>query len=345
MTVTFTAWGVSAAILIGLAIVLGILVTREPLGLLIDSVGRYSLTQTQLAIWTITVLSLIAGVFIGRLWVGTPSPLGFDIPAAVLAVMGISVGSTLASNTQKALNVANHPDVVAASAPVDGFRPSLTQIFLQEQGTYADQVIDITKFQNFVITIIVVLAYTTIAVNALNSAGTPANFAGLPGFSGTLLVLLAISHGGYLAGKLPTPTGNPATLSAAGRANLTAAMAIPPTGGRRITGQMSKKNPAIYDLDHLPPTAIQAGKPLIVRGPRPFTLGVQTTTPAVSRTAYIPAAKIAANQWAAVAPTPGSPGQAGTLRIQVRDNPEDLTIPEAEPLEAKNYPQRDIALT
>ena len=37
----------------------------------------------------------------------------------------------------------------------------------------------------------------------------------LPGFSGTLLVLLGISHAGYVAGKLPTPEGSPSGLTVA----------------------------------------------------------------------------------------------------------------------------------
>jgi xanthosine utilization system XapX-like protein len=69
---------------------------------MIDSRGRFSLTHLQLVLWPLVVLSLVAGVFFGRLWAGVDDPLGFDIPSELLGVLGISVGSAVTAQCVKA---------------------------------------------------------------------------------------------------------------------------------------------------------------------------------------------------------------------------------------------------
>src|SRR5215467_4705071 len=76
-------WAGSAFVLIALGMVVGLVATGRLLGLLIDSRGRYSLTHLQLSLWTIVILSLLAGVFFGR-WQHNVDPLGFSIPSVVL---------------------------------------------------------------------------------------------------------------------------------------------------------------------------------------------------------------------------------------------------------------------
>ena len=223
MTAIFAWWASSAVVLVALGLVVGFLATGRLLGLLIDSRGRYSLTHLQLSLWTFVILSLVAGVFFGR-WQHNVDPLGFSIPSVVLALLGISVGSavtvtaakTAKSTTRPANTAAAVPAPVAAGVP-GSWRPSLLQVFLLEEGTYADQVVDITKFQNFVITIVLVLGYIGLAVHSITAAGAASKVTALPAFSGTFLVLLGISHAGYLAGKLPSPGGQPAGLTVASR--------------------------------------------------------------------------------------------------------------------------------
>ncbi|RAS66784.1 hypothetical protein C8D87_103123 [Lentzea atacamensis] len=78
-----------------------------------------------------------------------------------------------------------------------------------EEGASAGKSIDLAKFQNFLITILLLLAYGAQAVAALRAVDNPAGIGGLPAFSDTLLVLLAVSHAGYLLSKIPSPTGTP----------------------------------------------------------------------------------------------------------------------------------------
>src|SRR5215470_10343081 len=145
MGATFSWWAGSAVFILFLAVLVGRLATHRWFGLAIDSRGRYSLSQLQLALWTVVILSLVAGIFFGRLWHGN-NPLAFTIPAQVLGLLGISAGSSVTAIAAKVQKNTSRSTNVAASAPVDPFKPKLIQIFLQEEGTYADQVVDITKF-------------------------------------------------------------------------------------------------------------------------------------------------------------------------------------------------------
>jgi hypothetical protein len=217
MVAIFVWWGISAFVITVLAVLVGILVTRQFLGLLIDSRGRYSLTHLQVSLWTIVILSLIAGVFLGRWQHNVNNPIGFTIPSVVLGLLGISVGTAVTATAAKVTKNRTRSANVAASAPGPLWKPSLLQIFLLEEGTYADQVVDITKFQNFIITIVLVLAYTGLAIHKITAAGVAAKVNTLPDFSGTFLILAGISYAGYVAGKLPSPGGTPAGLSVAGR--------------------------------------------------------------------------------------------------------------------------------
>src|SRR5689334_11768768 len=103
MTQILIAWAAAAIILTVAAAALGwITIVKGPLGILLDNRERMSLNHLQTVLWTIVVLSLIAGVFFGRLVAGVADPLGFTIPGQVLGLMGITVGSALAAGTVKA---------------------------------------------------------------------------------------------------------------------------------------------------------------------------------------------------------------------------------------------------
>ena len=210
----FLAWTVSAALLLVFAAWLGYLYVRPAgiFGILIDSRGRFSLTHLQLVLWTVVVLSLVAGVFFGRLWAGVDDPLGFDIPAPLLGVLGISVGSAVTASVVKASKDLRVPERVKASMPGSADNPpSFGQVLLVEEGPFADQVIDIGKFQNFSITLIAVVAYVALAISAIRNAGTAADVRSLPTFTPELVALIGISHAGYIGGKLSSPGPRDAT--------------------------------------------------------------------------------------------------------------------------------------
>lgn len=73
----------------------------------------------------------------------------------------------------------------------------------QKKNPLKEPPVDIIRFQNFWLTLIVVVAYLGTAVAYIGAQQSLANVNALPGLSGTLVNLLAISHAGYLAMKLP----------------------------------------------------------------------------------------------------------------------------------------------
>ena len=216
MGAIYVSWGISGAVFLAIAIAVGLVATSRLDGILIDERGRYSLTHLQLVLWTIVILSLIAGVFFGRLAHGVPAPQDFDIPANVIGLFAISAGSAVASTAIKRTKDATQPASVAASGGRN-YPPRLAQIFLVEEGTFADQAVDVGKFQQFVVTIVLVVTYIALAAHAVDVAGSASAVTTLPNITGAFLVLLGISHGAYVSAKIPSSPGTPPGLAVSER--------------------------------------------------------------------------------------------------------------------------------
>ena len=197
-------------VLLGFAVVLGLAANSRIDGILIDERGRDSLTHFQLCLWTITVLSLLSGVFFGLVH-GVTNPLNIVIPDQVLLLLGIVLGSAVTATGVKRAKDVIRPGNVAVSGGSDlATAPKLMQMFLVEEGASANEAVDIAKFQGFVITILLVISYISVTVNAISAAGTAQNMTSLPGFNGkAVLILLGISQGAYVAGKIPNSAGEP----------------------------------------------------------------------------------------------------------------------------------------
>lgn len=239
MIAVLVAWGVSAALLLLLAGFLGtrVLSRPGPLGIIVDNRGRCSLNKLQLVAWSIVVLSLVSGVFFGRWLKGASDPLDFTIPGDVLGLLGISVGSGVTAGVVKATKNKTASTTLATQANT-GKRPFFGQVFMLEEGEYADQIVDVTKFQNFAFTITLLMAYIATAINTIVDAKTADKVTALPGLGGTFLVLLGISYAGYVGGKLPSQVGSPAPppdpgppVAGLGDAAVPAAVPVAPPGG------------------------------------------------------------------------------------------------------------------
>jgi hypothetical protein len=207
MATTFWAWIVSALVIVLLAVVVPSRLGAQ--NVLRDARGRYSLSRFQVMVWTVVLLSLITGMAFGRFAAGQVDVAGFQIPSQVLWLLGIAVGSGIVAGAIKVTKSTTRPDSVAAY-PVGEERGSLWQMLTAEEGASAGRSIDLAKFQNFVITVLLVLLYVAQAVSALKAVSNPAGIGGLPAFSDAFLVLLGVSHAGYLLGKIPSPAGVPA---------------------------------------------------------------------------------------------------------------------------------------
>ena len=198
-------WTVAAIVLLVLAGWIGRRATGNVLGILIDARGRFSLTHFQLVLWTIVILSSAIGVLAVKAW----NPEGFVIPSSLLGLMGISVGSAvLTTGVKGAKDTPGSQAVVArVGAPVrmrDGtvktFSAKLAQIWLQEEGDFADRVVDITKFQNFIFTLVVLAIYIAMMYETRDA---PTSSLSLPDLPANVIALIGISHAGYVGGKLP----------------------------------------------------------------------------------------------------------------------------------------------
>jgi len=152
---------------------------------------------------------MISGVFWGRILADAGNPLQFTVPNEVLGVLGLSLGSAVAATVVKSYKNVNQPESVSASDAHD--LPRLSQIVTLEEGPYADKLIDVAKFQQFSVTLILAASYIASAATQFTNAGSPLKVNGIPSFSPTFLALLGISHAGYVAGKIPSPSyGAPA---------------------------------------------------------------------------------------------------------------------------------------
>ncbi len=214
MASVYVAWAVSAVVLLGLAIWIGVAANGHYFGILIDSRGRYSLAQLRLVLWSIVVLSLLGAYIWGRLQLAPAKDvLNFGIPNNVLILLGISLGSAAAATVVKAQKNGSPTDAnaVAASSPADP--PRFAQVFLVEEGTMADRAVDVTKYQNFWITLIFAAAYVATAIQQIGAVKGIGDLASLPDLSGTLVTLLGLSHVTYIAGKVPDQSGQPPGLT------------------------------------------------------------------------------------------------------------------------------------
>jgi hypothetical protein len=206
VTVLWIVWAVAAALILGLYAWVGRATGSGALGILIDTRGRYSLTRLQLSLWTLLTVSLLAGVFGARAATRGVDPLDISIPAELLGALGISVGSAVTAIGLKASKNRTRAKFVAASPP-GAARPA--QMLLVEEGPQADRTVDVTKLQNFLITVLLVAGYVALTIHTFAgwgpepAVGGPADITSLPKFSATLLTLLGISHAGYLVAKAP----------------------------------------------------------------------------------------------------------------------------------------------
>ena len=197
-------WIVFALFLLILAAAVGRVATGKLTGILVDSRGRFSLTHLQTVAWTLLILSAFAGVLVASDFDVGKAKLSSDL----LALMGIATGSAVLSTGVKAVkdapgssaDVAKDGRAIPTAAQVGGanvIKAKFSQIWLEEEGDFADKIVSIAKFQNFVFTLAALAMFISLVIAA---KGLPA------AFPDNFLAILGISHAGYVAGKIPNKT-------------------------------------------------------------------------------------------------------------------------------------------
>ncbi len=162
--------------------------------------GVLSTSKLQWFVWLAVIAFSYTVLWVARASSGHYVAIS-DIPANVLAVLGISTGSAVLA---KGITVAQISNGQAAKPKAAVGDPPAAGGALSDD----DGVFDLGKVQMVAFTVIAVVIYLATLIHRLRT--DPVNTA-LPNIDSSLLVLMGISHGGYLGKKLVT-TGTPRLL-------------------------------------------------------------------------------------------------------------------------------------
>lgn len=233
-------WAFSAAQILLFMIVIGIAINDRPAGMIIDNRNRVSLSKFQAACWTILIVSALTTMVAARIAAGVADPLAITIPNELLAALGLSATSLVATPALLSLK-SNSPlpssNDIAATANRLGISSGQIdpagRVFGRRKPTQArwldmfrgDDVSnaaapDLGKIQQFLLTLLVVGVYCAAVIEMFaaqrqSSALILAAQGGLPPLSEQFVWLLGISHASYLAYKA-TPHGPPPASTGAG---------------------------------------------------------------------------------------------------------------------------------
>lgn len=235
------AWAKTVWLVILFMALASIAIRGRPAGLFIDSRNRVSLSRFQAAGWTVIVISALVTLVAALIRLRVPDPLNIDLPAELLAAMGISAGTLVASPALLTLKSPADPastsaadqaaasDVASATGRGDS-QPTVSgsvlgwssasdaqwmDMFRGEQVGDAATA-DLSKIQQFLITLLLLGVYAAalwsffyaghLAPLTPPPAGEQPFTATLPPLSDRFIWLMGISHVGYLAAKaLPSP--------------------------------------------------------------------------------------------------------------------------------------------
>lgn len=204
-------WALSALEIALILVLIGLVVRKNPLGVLVDSRNRMSLSRLQIILWTILFISAFITIAISN------QTMDIYLGSELWALMGISTGSVAGASIIKGTKSAQEPAprLGLIAAPRIGVlakadRPRFSDMFKSEEVTNSAYV-DISKVQMFFFTIAALIGYIIVLTDhCLNKGptGVTGYCAYFPTMSNGLVTLVGISHAGYLTVKAApnTPT-------------------------------------------------------------------------------------------------------------------------------------------
>jgi hypothetical protein len=233
----FTLWIIIQVLLVVCLILIGCYMSKRPGGILIDDRFKMSLSNFQMTMWTVIVLSALGTVYLYNIWIqysqhaAVTEALSVNFPLELLVLMGISAAS-LAGAKLVLISKDNNPppeelkkDVIARLGNLYGFSdPDKNVTFSSiihrnKQMSDArvgnmfngDQIadcttIDLGKVQMFFFTVILGITYTVAIGTLFLSAPAGKMISSMPAFSDSMLLLISISHAGYLSLKAQNKT-------------------------------------------------------------------------------------------------------------------------------------------
>ena len=201
-------------------IILGVTITRTPLGILINERNLMSLSRFQMACWTIAVLGAYFTFAIARIKAQVPDPLSIQIDWHLWTLMGISITSLVGTPLILSTKMGKEPDDAALEKASRLVEESKKLIQANREGTlYAntnikdarfsdmfqgDEInntaqIDLAKVQMFYFSVIAIVSFLVFVFRVISTAN--ANLAELPLLPDGLIALVGISNAGYLTSK------------------------------------------------------------------------------------------------------------------------------------------------
>jgi hypothetical protein len=199
------AWLITMAMIGLLCGCIGRAITGRWDGVLIDGRNRIALSRLQMFAWTLLILStLITAVASNLATTQSTAAFGITIWDELLVAMGISTVSLAATPALLTLKENASPGTVAARD--DTQKPSWLDIF-RGDGTDEEMKPDLSKIQQFLITLSIVGGYAVAIGYLMYHLGPDARFTQFPPLDPKFIWLLGISHAGYLTYKAaPRPS-------------------------------------------------------------------------------------------------------------------------------------------
>jgi len=215
----------------------GLVMRGRAFGILIDERNRFSLSRLQMTLWSVIVLATLYVVLLSNMVRDNTSaePLDVDVNWHLVVLMGISVATLVASPlalSVKHNKLADQLEVISSGDELKDAQqlsrtPKVTGTVVVKQSPadarFADLIrgeeigtaatADISRVQMLIVTVIIVVVYALEVWRRI--AFVPGGISQFPELSESLLVLISISHGGYIVGKLtPTARGEAGSASA-----------------------------------------------------------------------------------------------------------------------------------
>ena len=176
-------------------------------GILVDERNRMSLSRLQMSLWTVLVLSAYLTAFLANIADERPNPLDVTIPKELWLAMGISITSLVGSK----LVTAEDPAVERRAPEEPGPRrtaPARWSDLFAGDFKQDAQFVDLTKVQMFFFTLVLVLGYAAaVGHEFVEIGGRDEGIGALPKLDEAFVILLGISHAGYLTRKAVGPEG------------------------------------------------------------------------------------------------------------------------------------------
>jgi len=216
------AWLFTLAALAAFTFVCGQGVTGRWLGALIDSRNVMSLARLQMIGWTILVLSAYLTAALSNIYSGETDPLSIALPQELWLLMGISATSLVGSPLILSMKIGKAPnaDEVARTfgrlaqqgdapetliakgqivANKDLSMARISDIFTGEEVGNAAH-LDLARLQMFFFTVVTLFAYA-VMLGSMFIRHAGGAIGELQPLDQSMVALIAISNGGYLASK------------------------------------------------------------------------------------------------------------------------------------------------